>query len=130
MLKLFNVKMTYYKKKHTLHIFSIRIADFLSQLGKYKSREWRIPQVIKDSSKKYKLEWIKAFCEDEAYLPKKRNIVRIKSMNFSGIKDIKQLLDSIKIESWITGKNCDDSWYLNIRKMKEMSTFSKKPARK
>lgn len=51
-------------------------------------------------------------------------------MNINGLKDVKGLLHSIEIDSWITGINCDDSGYLNIRKMRELEDFYKKPSRK
>jgi hypothetical protein len=51
-------------------------------------------------------------------------------MNLSGLKDAKALLDSIRIESWITQNKCDNSWYLSIRKMRELEYFIKKPSRK
>jgi len=51
-------------------------------------------------------------------------------MNFEGLKDVKELLNSINIFSWITGQNCDGSWYLTIRKEKELTHFFKQPSRK
>ena len=130
MNEFFGVKMTYMPKLIKVSVQSIRIADTLSKLGKYRTREWRIPELIKNSNKEIKLEWIKAFCYDEGYTPKNRRVIRIKSMNKNGLEDIKEILQSIEIYSWITGINCDDSWYLNIRKMKELENFYKKPSRK
>jgi len=51
-------------------------------------------------------------------------------MNREGLKDVKELVDSLQIECWITGINCDGSWYLTIRKMNELKDFYKKPSRK
>lgn len=130
MNKLFGVKMFFYGKRHMLRVSSVRIADYLLNLSNYGTREWRIPSIIKDSSKKYKLEWIKAFSHDDGCTPRDRNWIRIKSMNLDGLKDIKHMLDSIKIECWITGINIDNSWYLNIRKEKDLKYFYKKPSRK
>ncbi|MBL7055767.1 hypothetical protein ISS07_02535 [Candidatus Woesearchaeota archaeon] len=127
---LFNVKMTYHPEKIRLKVKSLRIAKVFLEYGKYGTREWRIPDLIKNSTKSIKLEWIKALSHDEGYTPLKRNIIRIKSMNSKGLKDTKNLLDSIKINSWITGQNSDGSWYLNIRKEKELSNFTKQPSRR
>ena len=130
MTDFFGVKMTYMPKLIKVSVQSIRIADALSKLGKYGTRDWRIPELIKNSNKDIKLEWVKAFCYDEAYTPKNRKVIRIKSMNKNGLQDIKELLRLIDIDSWITGINCDNSWYLNIRKMRELENFYKKPSRK
>ena len=127
---LFEVDMTYHPKKLRLKVKSLRIAKDLLAFGKYGTREWRIPAIIKESKNNIKLEWIKAFCHDEGYLPNDRAIIRVKSMNFNGLKDVKALLNSMKIDSWITGQNSDKSWYLNIRKTGDLAHFSKKPSRK
>jgi len=130
MNRLFNVKMTFYRKRNTLRVLSIRIADLLTTLNEYGTRKWRIPKIIKNASRKYKLEWIRAFCYDEGYLPPDRNGIRIKSMNLNGLSDIKEMLDSLKIYSRLNGPNCDNSYYLNIKKMLELKDFSKKKSRK
>ena len=130
MNKLFGVRMYYAKKRNWVKVASIRIADYLNQLSEYGARKWRIPSIIKNAPRKYKIEWVKAFCYDEAYVPPKRNYIRIKSMNHVGLKDVKEMLDSIKIDAHITGPNCDKSYYLNIRKMAEFEYFTKKKSRK
>jgi hypothetical protein len=127
---LFNVKMTYLAKAFVVKVSSIRIANYLLELSEYGARKWRIPKIIKKSSRKYKLEWIKAFSLDEGYLPPDRNFIRIKCMNLNGLKDIKEILDSLEIYSNITGPNCDDSYYINIKKEAELKNFSKIKMRK
>lgn len=126
----FGVKMTYIPRLIKVSVQSIRIANTLGKLGKYGTRDWRVPELIKNSDRNVKLEWIKAFCYDEGYTPQDRKIIRIKSMNYYGLREIVDLLASLSIESWMTGINCDNSWYLNIRKMKELGNFYKKPSRK
>ena len=64
-----------------------------------------------------KKQWIIAFLKDEGYDYKERKIIRVKSVNLEGLKDIQSLLGSLGIYSWITGKNCDNTWYLNIKKV-------------
>ncbi|MBW3003157.1 hypothetical protein KY328_01975 [Candidatus Woesearchaeota archaeon] len=128
--KLFGIKMTYSQKKSVVHVFSIRIAQFLTTLSEYGARKWRIPDSIKTSPRKYKVEWIKAFSLDEGYLPTDRRCIRIKSMNLLGLGDAKEMLDSLNIHSNLTGPNCDKSYYLNIRMQKELANFSKTKSRK
>jgi len=130
MQHLFHVQMTFIQKRDTLKVASIRIATFLLRLSEYGTRTWRIPPIIKGSSRKHKLEWIKAFSLDEGYLPPDRNCIRIKSMNVHGLQDLKEMLDSLHISSSLSGPNCDESYYLNIKKMAELTNFSKKKSRK
>lgn len=130
--KLFNVKMTL-KEKEYVCVKSIRIHNyFIDNFGKFGSREWRISNSIKEATNKVKLQWLKAFFEDEAYDEKKYNRLKTKSMNFKGLQDTKELLDSLKINSTITGPNCDGSFYLTISKFSsiaEFKGFTKEPIR-
>lgn len=130
MNSLFGVKMTYVSKQQAVRVKSLRIVDFLSQLGKYSCREWDVPNIFKNSSQDVRLEWIRAYMQDEGYLIAKKNLVRVKSMNNNGLESIKQMLGDMGIDSWITGINCDGSWYLNIRRMQGLADFYKKPCRK
>lgn len=130
MNKLFNVKMTYNKKRYEVRVKSIQIANLLLKLSEYGTRKWKIPNIIQNSSRKCRLEWIKAFCKDEGYLPPDRDYIRIKCMNLEGLKDMKEILNSLNICSRLTGPNCDNSYYLNIKKMLELKNFTKKKSRK
>ena len=131
--KLFRVKMKM-RKNREVSIRSVKRAkEFIEKFGKFGSREWRIPEIIKNSDKSIKLEWLKAFFEDEAYHEKRYNRLKTKSINHNGLKDIKWLLDSIEIFSTLTGPNSDKTYYLTIPKfdsIKEFSDFVKVPIRK
>jgi hypothetical protein len=131
--KLFVVKMKM-RNNVSVTISSImRYNYFIENFGKFGSREWRIHNSIKNSSKEIKLEWLKAFFEDEAYHEKRYNRLKTKSMNYLGLKDAKDLLDSMNITCNITGPNCDESYYLTIPKfdsVKEFAGWTKEPARK
>ena len=130
MNKLFGVKMTYSKKRYKVKVSSIRIAKVLLNLSEYGTREWRIPQCIQQSPREYRIEWIKAFSHDEGYIPPNRKVIRIKSMNLKGLIDLSEMLDSLRIEYSLNGPNCDNSYYINIKKMYELENFSKKKSRK
>lgn len=127
---IFGVKMTYSPKHSVIKVKSLRIAHVLLALSKFGTREWRIPNKFHNAKKSVKIAWITAFCLDESYVIPKRNLIRIKSMNVHGLKDLKELLESLKINAWITGMNCDKSWYLNIRKEGVLVNFVKSPSRK
>jgi len=131
--KLFGVKMKM-RENISVSISSIkRVKYFIDSFGRLGSREWRVHDSIKNSCKELKLEWLKSFFEDEAYHEKKENRLKVKSMNYKGLKDAKDLLDSLSIFSNITGPNCDKSYYLTIPKfdsIKEFNDFVKTPIRK
>jgi hypothetical protein len=131
--KLFGVKMKM-RKNISVSISSIkRVKYFINTFGKFGSREWKIHGSIKNSNKELKVEWLKAFFEDEAYHEKKYNRLKIKSMNFRGLKDAKELIDSLNIFSKTTGPNIDGSYYLTIPRfnyIKEFNNFVKTPIRK
>ena len=131
--KIFGVKMKM-RNNRDVSIRSIRIyTELTNRFGKFGSYQWRIHSSIKNAGKEIKLEWLKAFFEDEAYDEKRYNRLRIKCMNYSGIKDAKEMLDSLNIKSTLTGPNCDKSYYLtipNFSSVVEFQDFVKEPARK
>jgi intein-encoded DNA endonuclease-like protein len=126
----FGVKMTYSPKSFRLAVQSLRIARQLLSLSQYKTRTWRVPECIKKAPRKLQIEWIKAFAYDDGYTPKERNVIRLKCMNYHGLKDIKEMVDKLRIKNSFTGPNCDGTWYVNIWKEKEFANFTKKPSRK
>ena len=52
MNEFFGVKMTHMPKLIKVSVQSIRIANTLSKLGMYGTRDWRIPELIKNTNKK------------------------------------------------------------------------------
>jgi len=131
--KIFNVKMSI-RKKRDVSVKSIRIFKFLiNKFGGFDSKKWRIHKLIKNSSKKIKLEWLKAFFEDEAYHEERYNRLKTKSINYLGLMDVKEILDSLGIPSNLTGPNIDKSYYLTIPKFNsiiEFEDFVKEPVRR
>lgn len=131
--KLFGVKMKM-NEQVDVSVKSIKIFQELTErFGDFGSRKWRIHDSIKHANATIKLEWLKAFFEDEAYDEKRHNRLRIKSMNLIGLRDAKEMLDSLGISSSITGPNCDESHYLTIPRWSSVELFKdfvKEPARK
>ena len=130
MTDVFGVRMTWLPRHQTIQVSSLRIARYLLSLSNFHSRTWRIPDMFLNGSDEVKVEWIRTFATDEACLPPDRDWIRIKSVNKEGLQQIEFMLGTLSIESWITGPNCDKTWYLNIRKEKELLTFTKSKCRK
>ncbi|MGY4884052.1 MAG: hypothetical protein ACP5NZ_00545 [Nanobdellota archaeon] len=122
--KLFGVKMKMRKNKEVVIRSVKRARLFIENFGEFGSRKWRIHDKIKNSSKEIKLEWLKAFFEDEAYDEKAYDRLKIKSVNKNGLMDAKELLDSMNITSKITGPNSDKSYYLTIPKFSKIIEFN------
>lgn len=131
--KLFGVKMKM-RINREVSIISKRIFDELTaNFGDFGSRKWRIPCSIKNSTNEIKMNWLIAFFEDEAYHEKRYNRLKTKSINFEGLKDVKEMIDSMGIKCTLTGPNCDESYYLTIPGfsfIREFNGFVKEPARK
>lgn len=112
MRKIFNLKAR--KPKFELRFRSKRVFERIRELGGGNSKSWFISEKIKNSKKLIKKEWLKAFFDDEAGVDPVSKRIRIKSMNFKGLLQVKGLLKDLKIESRITGPNVDNSWYLTL----------------
>jgi hypothetical protein len=121
--KQFNIKPQ--KKTIEIRTRSKRIFDRISELGGGNSRKWFICQEILNSKENIRIQWIRAFFDDECTFEKKTGRIRIKSVNKIGLKQIKQLLKDLKIESNITGPNIDKTHYLTINK-KNIIQFNNK----
>ena len=79
------------KNINEIRINSRRIWDFLKQLGVGGSHNWYIPKEIIKGSKKIKINWIRAFFDDEAYFDK-NNRIRVKIVNEKGLKQLRNIL--------------------------------------
>ena len=130
MRALFGVQMTWIPKRIRVGVKSLRIARYLLTLSQYHSRRWSIPPLFLDASRRVKIAWTTAFANDEGYVPRDRSWIRIKSVNHTGLMQVRSMLDSLQIDSRITGPNCDRTWYLNISKEKEFQHFNKVHCRK
>lgn len=113
------------KVRIELRFRSKRVFDRLVELGAGKSREWFVGQNVKNSKNSVKKEWLKAFFDDEATVELPTRRIRVKSMNFKGLKGVRKMLENFNVKSTITGPNIDESWYLTIS-CKNVENFRKK----
>ena len=121
--EIFNVKMKM-RQGREVYVQSIKLFNLLiNNFGSFHSKDWRITDSIKSSSKEIKLEWLKAFFEDEAYREKRYNRLKIKSVNYLGLKDVKGMLRSLGVDSSLTGPNCDNTYYLTISHFDNIHEF-------
>jgi len=90
------------------------IFDRLRKMGALDSYGWNVAPEILYGSKTTNTEWLKAFFDDEGTVDESHKRVRIKSVNENGLRQVKQMLSRIKINSNITGPNCDKTWYLTV----------------
>lgn len=99
----FNKKATQFKTKNQIRIRGKWIYDLFKSLGAGKSKEWFISKEITSSSKEVKINWLRAFFDDEAHVSiiKKRIILNI--VNKKGLIQIQNLLKDLEIESSLKG---------------------------
>jgi len=103
------------RRKSTDLIFkSKRAYSRIKELGGGDTLSWHIGKEIFDSKKIVKIFWLRAFFDDEGTVDWTNFVVRVKSMNNTGLNQAKCLMDTIGVPSRITGPNSDDSWYLTI----------------
>ena len=91
------------------------IIEMLELMNK-NSYNWYIPKFIMNASKEVISNWLRAFFDDEAYIHPSRQRILLKSMNKRGLQQVIQLLKRLDINGGITGPNCDNSFYLVIKK--------------
>jgi len=115
MKKVFNRKCTKLHNDLDLKANGVKhILIKLRLLGK-NSHNWFIPKELFYSNNKIKRAWLRAFFDDEATIDIQKKVIRLKIVNKNGLIQIQQLLLELGINSNITGPNCDNTWFLNIR---------------
>lgn len=113
------------KRKLTDLVFkSKRVYLRVEELGGGNTLGWNIGKEIQNSNKRIKGYWLRAFFDDEGTVDKTNFVVRVKSMNMTGLNQAKSLMSSIGVTSRITGPNIDNSWYLTISR-KDLADFQK-----
>jgi len=111
-------------RKNECRVKNKKVFTALKRLGAAGSRSWFISKEIFRSKKIVRAEWLRAFCDDESTVDVENRRIRIKSVNFSGLNQVKKLFETIGINPKITGPNIDKTWYLTIPKP-EISKFAK-----
>ncbi len=117
---IFGIKSRY--RENEVVFKSKRVYDYINSLGGGSTYEWFISPIIQNSNRRIKSSWLQAFFDDESTIDTASKRIRVKSMNFGGLKEVKLLLESLGIFPTITGQNIDRSWYLTINK-KEAPKF-------
>jgi len=113
MNQIFGIKMTLCEED--VKVKSLKIIEKLeSKFRKFGSNQWRVTDEIQSLGSEKKYEWIRAFIRDEGYYNEKRDCLRIKSVNKTGLEGMRNLLEDLSIKVSISGPNCDETWYLSV----------------
>lgn len=103
--KVYNKKPRYDKKRIEIISRSVEIYKDLTRYCNYSSTKWTIPKEILNNQA-FKKEWLKAFCDGEAYIESRINSPRItiNSVNKKGLNSIKEeILKDLEITCKIYG---------------------------
>jgi len=115
LLEAYKRKAYYHKKESKMQVQSVKwILQELELVGK-DSYNWYVSKAVMRASKPAIIAWIRAFFDDESTVDLSRRVIRVKSMNSNGLRQVATLLRKLNIDSNITGPNCDKSYYLNVR---------------
>jgi len=98
--------------------------DLLKE-GNLKTKEWEVPFNL-FNTKKSKIEWLRAFFDCEAYVGRRE--IRVQSINEKGLKNVKNLLSELQIESNMykyqrKNKNWNVNYILTISNSESRKTF-------
>ncbi len=90
-------------RKYEYEVSGKWVYDLVVHLGAGKSREWFISKEIFDAKKNIKIEWLKAFFDDEAHVSTNSKKIILSIINKKGIKQIKRMLSQIGVTSQLRG---------------------------
>jgi hypothetical protein len=101
-------------RKNECRVKNKKVFTTLKNMGAGSSKSWHIPEEVFRSKKVVRAEWLRAFCDDESTVDLENKRIRIKSVNFDGLNQVKSLFETVNINARITGPNIDKTWYLTI----------------
>lgn len=99
------------KDQYVVSLCSKLVIEDLQRYSKsFKSKEWKVPEQIKNVPKEMIAEFIKGFADSEgsARLRKGQSEITLCSSNIEGLKDLQKLLENIyKIRSYVKRRKKD-----------------------
>lgn len=102
--------------RHRVILYSRNAVIDLRNYGvKFKEGLWRVPEIIKTSTKDIKSEYVAGFCDSQGGVGNR--CITVHSKNREGLKEIKCLFDDIGLRTKIRGNN------LNIQTRKSLEFF-------
>ena len=104
-------------KKHEHEVSGKRIYSLLTYLGAAKSFTWFISEHIINASDNIRIEWLKAFFDDESHVSLRNKRIVLNMVNKKGLEQVQALLKDFDIKSTLNGPyKCRQffSYHLNI----------------
>lgn len=88
------------------------IYDLVKRLGGGKSHEWDIAEEILSASNEIKVEWLRAFFDDEAYVEISHSRIVLNCVNERGLRKIGKMLLGLGISSRFYGPYYKGEFYI------------------
>lgn len=116
------------RKRGRVEIRRAEVVRDLVKYGPYGSRLWTIPDGILNAEGKTRREWARCYGDSEGHVSTSKNEIVLKPVNLSGLKKVRQLLQSLGIPSRINGPYTGAyklavSTKPNLRKYRDVVSF-------
>mgnify|MGYP001571675984 CR=1 FL=1 len=117
-----------WRDQYRARLCSREACEFIIKIGNFGKDRWRIPEVVKNSNNKIKSAFIMGFFDSEGEIDKNIGRVGATSMNLMGLKEVKELLSSLDINSTIIKRkdlkpNTSQKYVLRIHDKNSIKRF-------
>ncbi len=121
-------KIKNWNDQYITRLCSKEACDFINSIGQFKKENWKVPEVIKIADDNIKCAYIRGFFDSEGEIDKRIGRVGATSMNLDGLKEVKNLLESLGIRSTIIKKkdtrpNTSQKYILRIHDKNSINLF-------
>ncbi|MBU3907049.1 MAG: hypothetical protein KKA64_02240, partial [Nanoarchaeota archaeon] len=119
-----------WRDQYLTRLCSKEACNFVNSIGKFKKENWRVPNIIKNSKKSVRCSFLLGFFDSEGEIDSEAKRIGATSMNLEGLKEIEDLLKSIRIRSTIIKRkdprpNTHQKYVLRLQDRKSMELFYK-----
>ena len=117
-----------WNRQYVTKLCSKEACDFILNISDFKVSDWKIPEQIILGGADLKLAFLKGFFDSEGEIDKKNGRVGAISINFFGLRDIKNILQNFSIRSTIIKRkdsrlNSRQKYVLRIHDKKSIFLF-------
>jgi intein-encoded DNA endonuclease-like protein len=107
------------------------LVNFLEEKSKFKTEQWRVPQEVKENSEIIKSLFLRGIFDSEGFstFSGRTKRVELEMKNKTGLKEIQELLDDLKINSYLnqsSKQKIKNTYLLRSHDLDSIKKFKKK----